>query len=72
MLFIIGDTEIKFSEEMTQGDLRALKTYAISIIRMIQTIVETISHIPNHKTSLAAYANVLRAAGRISELNVCW
>lgn len=72
MLFIIGDTEIKFSEEMTQGDLRALKTYAISIIRMIQTIVETISHIPNHKTSLVAYANVLRAAGRISELNVCW
>ena len=49
-----------------------MATYAVSIVLMIQMIVDAISDIRNHKTKLVAYANELTAAERISELKVCW
>ena len=67
-LFIIGGTEIQYSEGTTQGDPVAMPIYALSVIPLMPMVLEITNTNTDSHTKMVAYAYDFSAAGSISSL----
>ena len=70
--FIIGGTEIKYSEGTTQGDPVVMPIYALSVIQLMLMVLQITITKTNSDAKMGAYADNFSAAGSISSLKYWW